>query len=158
MSAGKQMLLPVDDVELDRTNPRIRRFLENYQGEPTYEQIALALDVAGGDSSDSQSGATTPEKLKNSILTYGGIMQPIVVNKLPDGRLICIEGNTRLYIYRSFVKDKIVGNWLKIPACVHEGLHAEEVDSIRLQAHLVGPDSGTRIQKQNICGSCNTRK
>jgi hypothetical protein len=139
MSAGKQMLLPVDDVELDRTNPRIRRFLENYQGEPTYDQIALALDVAGGDSSDAQSGATTPEKLRNSILTYGGIMQPIVVNKLPDGRLICIEGNTRLYIYRSFVKDKIAGDWTKIPALVHEGLDAEEVDSIRLQAHLVGP-------------------
>lgn len=38
MSAGVFKLLPVADVELDRTNPRIRRFLENYSGEPTYEE------------------------------------------------------------------------------------------------------------------------
>ncbi|MGA8610698.1 MAG: ParB/Srx family N-terminal domain-containing protein [Xanthobacteraceae bacterium] len=140
MGAGKLTLLPVDDVELDRTNPRIRRFLENYEGEPTYEQIALALDVAGGtDSADGQGGAPTPEKLKNSILTNGGIMQPIIVNKLSGGKLVCIEGNTRLYIYRSFVKDKIAGDWTKIPALVHDGLNAVDVDAIRLQAHLVGP-------------------
>jgi hypothetical protein len=138
MGAGKLMLLPVDSVELDRTNPRIRRFLENYEGEPTYDQIALALDVAGSESPDAQ-GATTPEKLKNSILTNGGLMQPIIVNKRPGGQLICIEGNTRLYIYRSFVKDNVAGDWTKIPALVHEGLNAEDVDSIRLQAHLVGP-------------------
>lgn len=52
MGAGKLTLLPIDDVELDQTNPRIRRFLEFHQGEPTYEQIALALDVAGADSAD----------------------------------------------------------------------------------------------------------
>ena len=76
------MMLPISSVELDRTNPRIRRFLEMYQGEPSYDQIALALDVAG---SDDKQGATTPEKLKNSILTNGGIMQPIIVQKRQDG-------------------------------------------------------------------------
>jgi hypothetical protein len=138
MGAGKLTLLPINSVELDRTNPRIRRFLEIHQGEPTYDQIALALDVAGSDSADSQ-GATTPEKLRNSILTNGGIMQPIIVNKQADGRLVCIEGNTRLYIYRSFVSEKIDGDWTKIYALVHEGLEAQDVDAIRLQAHLVGP-------------------
>src|SRR3954471_15102594 len=87
MGAGKLALLSIDTVELDRTNPRIRRFLEIHQGEPTYEQIALALDVAGG-GEDAQ-GATTPEKLRNSILTNGGIMQPNIVNKHSDGRLVC---------------------------------------------------------------------
>src|SRR5262245_17798872 len=137
MGAGKLDLLPVDSVELDRTNPRIRRFLEIHEGEPTYEQVALALDVAGG-GEDAQ-GATTPEKLRNSILTNGGIMQPIIVNKQTDGRLICVEGNTRLYIYRSFVADNVEGDWTRIPALVHEGLSSEDVDAIRLQAHLVGP-------------------
>jgi hypothetical protein len=135
---GQLTLLPINTVELDRTNPRIRRFLEIHQDEPTYDQIALALDVAGSDGADSQ-GATTPEKLRNSILTNGGIMQPIIVNEQPDGRLICVEGNTRLYIYRSFVTEKIDGDWTKIPALVHEGLEAQDVDAIRLQAHLVGP-------------------
>lgn len=138
MGAGKFDLLPIDAVELDRTNPRIRRFLEIHQGEPTYDQIALALDIASNDSGESQ-GATTPEKLRNSILANGGIMQPIIVDKRPDGRLICIEGNTRLYIYRSFVSGKVDGDWTKIPALVHEGLQTEDVDAIRLQAHLVGP-------------------
>jgi hypothetical protein len=136
MAAGKFALLPIDEVQLDRTNPRIRRFLEIHQGEPTYAQIALALDVAGGTDGE---GATTPEKLRNSILTNGGIMQPIIVNKQTDGSLVCIEGNTRLYIYRSFVEDGTEGDWSKIPALIHEGLGNSDVDAIRLQAHLVGP-------------------
>src|SRR5258705_9787174 len=104
MGAGTLTLLKVGDVELDKTNPRIRRFLEIHEGEPTYAQIALALDVAGGEG-DTANGATTPEKLRNSILTNGGIMQPIIVNREADGKLVCIEGNTRLYIYRSFLAD-----------------------------------------------------
>src|SRR5205807_1212617 len=32
MGAGKLTLLPINSVELDRTNPRIRRFLEIHQG------------------------------------------------------------------------------------------------------------------------------
>lgn len=145
MSAGKLAMLPVADVELDRTNPRIRRFLEIYEGEPTYAQIALALDVAGGDGD--AAGATTPEKLRNSILTNGGIMQPIIVNRQADGRIVCIEGNTRLYIYRAFVAEKVEGNWTEIPALVHEGLKTFDIDAIRLQAHLVGPRSWDAYSK-----------
>jgi hypothetical protein len=127
----------VEQIELDKTNPRIRRFLESYTGEPTYDQIALALDVAAA--GDDGHGATTPEKLRNSILTNGGIMQPIIVNRDLSGRLTCIEGNTRLYIYRSFITEQVEGDWTMIPALLHEQLAAPEVDSIRLQAHLVGP-------------------
>lgn len=137
MPSGRLMLLPVLKVELDQTNPRIRRFLENYSGTPTYDQIALALDVAG--SGDDGQGATTPEKLKNSILTNRGIMQPIIVNKQADDRMVCIEGNTRLYIYRTFLHEKVEGDWSEIPALVHESLSPTDVDAIRLQAHLVGP-------------------
>jgi hypothetical protein len=137
MSTGKLTFLPVEQIELDRTNPRIRRFLENYVGEPTADQIALALDVAAA--GEDKSGGTTPEKLKNSILTNRGIMQPIVVNKDAAGRLTCIEGNTRLYIYRLFMSEHVEGDWTTIPALLHEGLGPADVDAIRLQAHLVGP-------------------
>lgn len=135
---GKQENLPVDLVELDRDNPRIRRFLEDYEGELTDDRIALALDVAA-DTGEDGMGATSPEKLRNSILANKGIMQPIIVNRLSDGRLICIEGNTRLWIYRDFKANGVEGDWSKIPAIVHEGLEGFEVDAIRLQAHLVGP-------------------
>lgn len=138
MDAGKFALLPIDQVDLDRTNPRIRRYLEIYEGEPTYEQIALALDVTSGSQED-QDGGTTAEKLKNSILANGGIMQPIIVRKEPNGRYLCIEGNTRLYLYRSFAAENVPGHWSAIPALVHEQLTAVDVDAIRLQAHLVGP-------------------
>lgn len=138
MGAGKLTILPVEQVELDKTNPRIRRFLEIHQGEPTYKQIALALDVAGNTSEEAQ-GGTTPEKLKRSILSNGGIMQPIIVNKQADDRYICIEGNTRLYIYRSFIAEGVEGDWTHIPALVHNQLSVIEIDAIRLQAHLVGP-------------------
>ncbi len=136
--AGVQQDLPIGDVELDRENPRIRRYLESYEGELTDEQIALALDVAG-DAGEEGRGATTPEKLRNSILANRGIMQPIIVNRREDGSLVCIEGNTRLYIYRQFQADGVEGNWATIPAIVHDGLAGEGIDAIRLQAHLVGP-------------------
>lgn len=66
-------------------------------------------------------------------------MQPIIVNREADGRLVCIEGNTRLYIYRAFVSEGVTGKWDQIPALLHEKLEAFDVDAIRLQAHLVGP-------------------
>src|ERR1035438_9174870 len=58
--------VPVADIELDRTNPRIRKFLEMYPETPTVEQIYLALGAAGDDESES---STSFEKLRNSILT-----------------------------------------------------------------------------------------
>jgi len=138
MDAGQFISLPIDQVELDRTNPRIRRFLEIYEGEPTYDQIALALDVSSG-APDDQDAGTTAEKLKNSILANGGILQPIIVRRLQPDRYLCIEGNTRLYLYRSFLKDQVPGRWTHIPALVHEQIEPMDVDIIRLQAHLVGP-------------------
>lgn len=135
---GKQENLPVDLVELDRDNPRIRRFLEDYEGDLNDDRIALALDV-GADTGEDGSGATSPDKLRNSILANRGIMQPIIVNRLGDGRLVCIEGNTRLWIYRDFNSSGIEGDWSTIPAIVHDGLDGFDIDAIRLQAHLVGP-------------------
>lgn len=137
MSAGTFQLLPIESIELDQTNPRIRRFLEFQAGPITKDHIALALDVENvGEGSH---GSTTPEKLRSSIRAYGGLTQPIIVNRHADGTLRCIEGNTRLYIYQRFAQEGVQGDWTKIPAMVHEVLSAPEIDAIRLQAHLVGP-------------------
>lgn len=121
-------------VELDRNNPRIRRFLEMYP-DPTPEQIYLALG-AGGESAGE--GGSSFDKLRNSILSSKGIVQPIIVNRT-GGKVICIEGNTRVAIYRSFIDEKVVGDWTKIPAMVYADLPEDRVDAIRLQVHLVGP-------------------
>jgi hypothetical protein len=130
-------LIPVGQLELDLGNPRIARMLEMF--DPTQissEQIALALGAG-----DSQEGDTytTFYSLKESIRTHGGIIQPIIVNQLADGRLVVIEGNTRLQVYRDFLRDNVPGDWGKIPAVIHNNLTPNSIDAIRLQAHLVGP-------------------
>jgi len=106
---GKQENLPVDSVELDRNNPRIRRFLEDYEGEIDDDRIALALDVQPQSGEDG-TGAMSPDKLRNSILANRGIMQPIIVNRQADGKLVCVEGNTRLWIYREFNSTGVEGS------------------------------------------------
>lgn len=137
MQQGKHQLVLVNEIILDKSNPRIALWLEMYVGEPTPEQIHQALG-AGVDDKEGQ-GGTKFTTLKNSILTNGGVIQPVLINTLPDGRKICIEGNTRVCLYKSFRDQKVKGSWDKIPAIVYANLDEEAIDAIRLQAHLVGP-------------------
>jgi len=127
----------VDDVELDRSNPRIRKFLEMYGNEPTPEQIFLALG-AGNDDDSGSSTSTTFEKLKQSILTNGGIIQPVILNRRKDSTLVCVEGNTRVALYKHFGKTGVKGSWTHIPALVHDEIDEASIHAIRLQVHLVG--------------------
>ncbi len=133
MENSHLLVLPIDSIELDKENPRIKQFLEIYEGEITAEQIALALSSCGGESS------TAYRALKESIKVSKGIIHPIVVNKEPDGKYIVIEGNTRLQIYKDFHKSDSDGPWDKIVALVYNGLTQNEKHKIRLQSHLVGP-------------------
>ena len=135
VSTGSLELVPVADIELDRTNPRIRKFLEMYTNPPTAEQIYLALGAAGDDESES---STSFEKLRNSILTNGGIIHPVILNRRADGTLVCIEGNTRVALYKSFIEEKVAGSWTNILALVHHEMDDSQADAIRLQVHLVG--------------------
>jgi hypothetical protein len=128
--------LKVDSIELDLTNPRIARIMEMYT-EPTPENIALALGVNSNDE-DSNAG-TSYLSLKQSIRTNGGIIHPIIVNKQPNGEIVVIEGNTRVHIYKEFKENEYPGAWDTIPALVYDNMDNKRIDSIRLQAHMVGP-------------------
>ena len=133
------MNLSIQEIEMDETNPRIQRALSMYGDEITAERIALALKE--GSSDESGGSTTTFNRLRNSIKKNKGIINPIVVNK-KQNKYICIEGNTRLLIYRDFYEDREkTGDeqWLYIPCLVHEDADEEEIDAIRLQAHLIGP-------------------
>ncbi len=132
---GVLELVPVSDIELDCTNPRIRKFLEMYPQVPTADQIYLALGAAGDDEGES---STSFEKLRNSILTNGGIIHPVILNRRADGSLICIEGNTRVALYKNFVQEEVAGKWTHIHALVHDQMDDTQADAIRLQVHLVG--------------------
>lgn len=137
ISPGLLINVPVADIELDRSNPRIRNWLDMYE-DPTPEQIFQALG-AGSDDDGGESSTTTFEKLRQSIITNGVVTIPVILNKTQDGRLVCIDGNTRVAIYRDFVAQGKTGNWGSIPAIVHEGLDEAGVDAVRLQVHLVPP-------------------
>lgn len=125
--------LGIELIELDLQNPRIARFLEMY-GKVDSEAISLAL---GGGASEE--GGTSYQSLKDSIKSSGGIIHPIIVNREKSGKLIVIEGNTRVQIYKEFKELNVPGNWDVIKAIVYENLSEEEIHAIRLQSHLVGP-------------------
>lgn len=120
--------LPVADIELDISNPRIARGVAYY--DPiTSEIMALLLG------STSEACAS----LRESIRENKGIIHPIVVNKRVDGTYVVIEGNTRLQIYKDFIANGEPGDWTKIRAIVYNSLSDDKMHSIRLQAHLIGP-------------------
>ncbi len=135
---GISQMVPVEKIELDRSNPRIRKFLEIYVGDPTPEQIFLALGAGNDDEGQNQS-APTFQKLKQSIITNRGIIQPVIVNRRNNGTLVCIDGNTRVALYKDFLKRATPGAWNEIQAIVYDGIDDVAVHAIRLQAHLVGP-------------------
>ena len=127
--------LSINQIELDLGNPRIKHFLEIYDGEITAEALALALSTATSSSEKQMSFSS----LRDSIKTSRGIIHPIIVNHQSDGKFVAIEGNTRLQIYKDFYKDSRDDNWLYIPTLVYEQLSPIEIHEIRLQSHLVGP-------------------
>lgn len=133
MGTGTLRMLDIHSVELDKNNPRIKQFLEIYQGEITSKEIALALNDSGNDANASYS------ILKESIKVSKGIIHPIIVSLEPDGKYVVIEGNTRLQIYKDFYSASNSDIWREIPSLVYENLTDAEKHSIRLQSHLVGP-------------------
>lgn len=153
---GVSEQVAVADIELDRNNPRIRKFLEMYEEDPSPEQIFQALG-AGGDDEGGASG-TTFEKLKQSILTSGRAIQPVILNRRKDGTLVCIDGNTRVALYKSFVTDLVKGNWLTITALVHDNLNEASMHAIRLQVHLVGPRAWDPYSKAMYLHSLRTQE
>lgn len=139
--SNKLVDLEVDQIDLDKSNPRIQLALDTYgEDKITSFQIALALKEGEGDST------TTLYKLKESIRTCGHIINPIVVNKI-NGKYICVEGNTRVQIYRDFKNEGVEGQWEHIPCLLFDNATSEQMDSIRLQAHLVGPRAWTLYAK-----------
>ena len=128
--------IPVSNLKLDTKNPRIAQWVEMYEGEPTVEQMSLALGAAAGE--ENRTSGTTFHSLRESIKTNGGIIHPIIVNWTADEYLV-IEGNTRTLIFQEFCQRGEPGSWDTIPALVYRDLDQTSVDAIRLQAHLVGP-------------------
>ena len=145
---GEQKFLDIHSIEVDVNNPRIKRLIEKLveslaEGEElTENRILLALEFSptNDESTDKTDSAMTFTKLRNSIIQNKGILQPIIVKKIEGQRYKCIEGNTRLAIYKQQNKKKPEEEWWeKIKSTVYDEITEDEENRIRLQCHLVPP-------------------
>lgn len=135
--------LNVEEIEFDTDNPRIRMALEKYGDKLNAERIYFALRTAtdNGDSVGSFS------RLRDSIHANGGITQPITV-VIKSGKKLCIDGNTRLAIYKDFLKsDGTSERWGKIRALVMPNATQRDIEKIRVSAHLVGARAWPAYEK-----------
>lgn len=122
--------IPVENLSLDDANPRIAWVKDM---NPDFNQNKdVHMEQALCDESPSFIA------LQASIKEMGGINFPIIVNRQKDGKMVVIEGNTRLQIYKKFLRENVGGDWTKIPANVHEDLDPKIIESIRIHAHIVG--------------------
>jgi hypothetical protein len=122
--------VPINDLSLDDENPRIT-WVQDMN--PDFNQNKdLHMEQALCDETPSF------KELENSIKEMGGINFPIIVNRQKDGKMVVVEGNTRLQIYKKFLREKVKGDWKTIPSNIHEDLDPKIIESIRIHAHIVG--------------------
>ena len=129
----KHAMLNVEDVSFDTDNPRIKKALEKYGDKLNAERIHFALRSA----TDGDKGASSYTQLKDAILASGGVIFPVTVI-VKDSGYVCIDGNTRLAIYKQFLKERVEGSWSEIKAVMLENADQRDIETIRVSAHLVG--------------------
>lgn len=155
-NVAKFEMVSVDHIALDTTNPRIAHALSSYTPPFTAEQVFLALNFGG--SEDESGSGTTFHKLKQSILTNGGISQPVHLHQVGPSSYVSIEGNTRVALYQDFKRQAIPGAWDQIPSFVYADVRPEELHAIRLQAHLVGPRAWDPYSKAKYLHQLRTQQ
>lgn len=126
-------MLPIEQVQFDIENPRIKKSLEKYGDKLDEDRIMFALRSA----SEESNGSSSYSRLKGSILASGGVKSPIVVIDEGDG-YICIDGNTRLAIYKEYLRDRTKGNWSEIKSTLVRNASEKDIETIRTAAHMVG--------------------
>ncbi len=141
--------IPITKIDLDKDNPRIGHFDgANKAYDSDSEQQAWLESILLQPHGSEEYGPDA-EELQKSIRAAGTIIEPIILIKNSD-RYVCIEGNTRLAIYRKFSDDANISqenNWDSIPALVYENMDKSLIDNLRLQAHFVGKKEWTPYSK-----------
>ena len=125
--------LPTEQIAFDEENPRIKVALEKYGDKLDDQRIRFALQTA----TEGSSATSSYRSLKDSIRASRGISVPIVVS--PNaGRFVCVDGNTRLAIYKELRDEEAPGDWTIINCLVLEDPSPSDIETIRVTAHLVG--------------------
>lgn len=107
--------------------------LEKYGDRLDAERIHFALRSA----TDGARGTSSYSSLRDSIRASRGVMAPVTVVRKDDG-YVCIDGNTRLAIYKQFPKEGVEGDWSEIKAIVLDDADQRAIEAVRVSAHLVG--------------------
>ncbi len=126
-------LIPTDQIAFDEQNPRIKVALEKYGDKLDERRIRFALQTA----TEGSSTVSSYRSLKDSIRAARGISIPIVV-WLDDDCFVCVDGNTRLAIYRELEDENAPGDWTLINCLVLNDPEPLDIETIRVTAHLVG--------------------
>ena len=146
-------VLSVDSVHYDTENPRIKKALEKYGDKINADRIYFALRSA----TDGTQGTSSYASLRDSILAHGGIASPITVCQRDD-KYVCIDGNTRLAIYKQFLKEESDAKWSKIKAVVLNDAEQRDIEKIRVAAHLVGARQWPAYEKARYLHYLRDRK
>ena len=136
----------VEEIELDKENPRIRAALER-QGiqNPSDEQLSFHLSAAV---TSAGSGGHGYRRLRESIKAAGRAYQPISLMRLDhsyslsERKYLCLDGNTRVAIYRELTAKGFPGDWSTIVAEMIEPENEQDgrqaTEHIRMISHIVG--------------------
>lgn len=125
--------IPIDRIDFDRENPRIKVALEKYGDRLDDQRIRFALRSA----TEGSQSVSSFNSLKDSIRAARGISVPIIVCP-EDDRYVCIDGNTRLTIYHELLAEGAPGDWNAISCLILENPEQRDIETIRVTAHLVG--------------------
>lgn len=134
---AKSAILNINDVQPDLNNPRLAEYLIDAEPNPDRGIVFRMLGYGEPEKLQFDRG-TSYAVLKRSIQENGGIINPIIVRQDENNKYTVIEGNTRVAIYLQLHKETGEDRWLNIPAQIHDEMSQDDVDKVRLLAHMVG--------------------
>ncbi|MFZ0699711.1 MAG: ParB/Srx family N-terminal domain-containing protein [Thermoplasmata archaeon] len=127
--------LPLDLLNLDPENPRVGQYSDTKAAATdvpqSQEEIAYAIRAKAPEAVD---------KLRLAIEVNRGLVNPIWVSRLPGGRYLTIEGNTRVLAYRDLHSKFLNDQTFEHIQCkiLPPGVDQEVIDFVRIEAHLRG--------------------
>src|SRR5882724_7173789 len=109
--------VPIDKIELDETNPRIRYRLSMQKNGKTLEQVILAMPEV--------------KALRRDIEKNGGLRERVILQPQANGTKASktVEGNCRLTCVQSLhEKNKTDPRWKTVPARIlPEGVDPKQI-------------------------------
>ena len=155
----------IAQIELDPENPRIQAALER-QGikHPSEDDLSFHLSAAV---TGVGSGGHGYRRLRESIKAARRAYQPVSLMRLdpphPNGReYLCLDGNTRVAIYRELAEQEEPGNWTTISAEIIEADDDEErshiVEETRMISHIVGAREWSAYRQARYLNDLRNKK